>query len=57
MVSDQEIILVGNAATVLYDDTSMNGSNSLASPIVVEPGDREGPTEKMPECAFYMYAP
>ena len=35
----------------------MNGLNGPASPIVVEPGDREGPTKEMPERAFYMYAP
>ena len=35
----------------------MNGSNGLASAIVVEPSDREGLTEEMPEHAFYMYAP
>ena len=35
----------------------MNGSNGPASPIVVEPGDREGLTEEMSECAFYMYTP
>ena len=57
MASGQEIIPVGEAAAVLYDDTSMNGSNGPASPIVVEPGDREGLTEEMPERAFYMYAP
>ena len=57
MASGQEIIPVGEAAAALYDDTSMNGSNGPTSPIVVEPGDREGPTEEMPERAFYMYAP
>ena len=57
MALGQEIIPIGEAATALYDDTSMNGSNGPASPIVVEPGDREGPIEEMPECAFYMYAP
>ena len=35
----------------------MNGSNGFASPIVVEPSDREGLTKEMPERAFYMYAP
>ena len=35
----------------------MNGSNGPAFPIVVEPSDREGPTEEMPVPAFYMYAP
>ena len=54
MASSQEIIPVGEAATALYDDTSMNGSNGPASPIVVKPGGREGPTEEMPERAFYM---
>ena len=57
MASGQEIIPVGEAAAALYDDTSMNGSNGPTSPIVVEPSDREGPTEEMPEHAFYMYAP
>ena len=57
MASDQEIIPIGEAAAALYDDTSMNGLNGPASPIVVKPGDREGPTEEMPERAFYMYAP
>ena len=57
MASGREIIPVGETAAALYDDTSMNGSNGPASPIVVEPGDREGPTKEMPECAFYMYAP
>ena len=57
MASSREIIPIGEAAATLYDDTSMNGSNGPASPIVVEPGDREGPTEEMPEHAFYMYAP
>ena len=57
MAPGREIIPVGEAAAILYDDTSMNGSNGPASPIVVEPGDREGPTEEMPKCAFYMYAP
>ena len=47
----------GETAVTWYDDTSMNGSNGPASPIVVEPGDREGPTADMPERAFYMYAP
>ena len=40
----------------LHYDTSMNGSNGPTSPIVVELGDREGPTTEMPEHAFYMYA-
>ena len=57
MASGQEIIPIEEAAAALYDDMSINGSNGLASPIVVEPGDREGPTEEMLECAFYMYAP
>ena len=57
MASGREIIPVGEATAALYDDTSMNGSNGPASPIVVEPGDREGLTEEMPERAFYMYAP
>ena len=57
MASSQEIIPVGEAAAILYDNTSMNGSNGLASPIVVEPGDKEGPIAEMPERAFHMYAP
>ena len=57
MASCQEIVPIREAATALYDDTSMNGSNGLTSPIVVEPGDREGPTEEMLERAFYMYSP
>ena len=57
MATSQEIIPIGEAATVLYDDASMNSSNGPPSPIVVEPGDREGPTAEMPEGAFYMYAP
>ena len=35
----------------------MNGSNDPASPIAIEPGDKEGLTKEMPEHAFYMYAP
>ena len=57
MATGQELIPVGDAAAVLYDDTSMNSSNGPPSPIVVEPGDREGPTAEEPERAFYMYAP
>ena len=57
MASGREIISVGEAATVLYNDTSINGSNGPASPIIVEPSDREGLTEEIPERAFYMYAP
>ena len=60
MASGQEIVPVGgvDAATVtLYDDTSMNGSDRPASPLVVEPSDWEGPTEDMPGRAFYLYAP
>ena len=57
MALGREIIPVGEAATTLYDDTGMNASNGLASPIVVKPGDREGPTNEMPEHAFYMYPP
>ena len=57
MASSREIIPVGEAAAALYDDMNMNGSNGLTSPIVVKPGDREGPIEEMPEHAFYMYAP
>ena len=57
MASGQEIILAGEATAAMYDDTSMNGSNGPASPIVVGPCDREGPTEEMPKGAFYMYTP
>ena len=57
MATGQELVPVGEAAAVPYDDTSMNGSNGPPSPIVVEPGDREGPTAEEPERAFYMYAP
>ena len=57
MASGREIIPIGEAAVVLYNDTSMNGSNGSASPIVVEPGDKEGLTAEMPKRAFYMYAP
>ena len=57
MASSREIIPVGEATTALYNDASMNGSNGPTSPIIVEPGDKEGPTEEMPERAFYMYAP
>ena len=57
MTSGREIIPVGEVVAVLYDYMSMNGSNGPAFPIVVEPGDKEWPTAKMPECAFFMYAP
>ena len=57
MASGREIIPIGEATAILYDDMSMNGLNSLASPIVVETGDREGPTEEMLERAFYMFVP
>ena len=57
MVSGQEIVPIGEAAIVLYDNTSMNGSNGPASPIVLEPGDREGPIAEIPNRAFYMCAP
>ena len=36
---------------------SINGLNGPISPIFVKPGDKEGPTEEMPERAFYMYTP
>ena len=55
MPSGREIVPVGEANAVLYDDTCMNGLNGAASPIIVKPGDREGPTEEMPESAFYTY--
>ena len=57
MASGREIIPVGEATAALYVNTSMNGSNGPASPIVIEPGDKEGPREEMLEHAFYMYAP
>ena len=57
MASGREIIPIGEVAAVLYDDMSMDGSNGPASPIVVEHVDREGPTEGMPEHAFYIYTP
>ena len=59
MASSREIVPIGGdaAAVTLYDDTNMNGSNGLTSPIVVEPNDGEGLIVEMPECAFYMYAP
>ena len=57
MVSDREIIPIGEAAAMLCNDTTMNGSNGPASPIVVEPSDREGLTTGMPERGFFMYAP
>ena len=56
MASGREIIPVGEADAVLYDDACMNGLNGLASPIIVKPGDRERPTKEMPESAFYPYA-
>ena len=56
MALGREIIPICEASAILYNDTSMNGSNGLAisSPIVVKPSDKEGPTEEMPERAFYM---
>ena len=57
MASSREIILVGEVAAVLYDDTSMNGSNGSNSPVVVEPCGKEGPTTEVLECTFYMYTP
>ena len=42
MASGREIIPIGEAAAVLYDDTNMNGSNGQASPVIFKPGDREG---------------
>ena len=59
MASGWEILPVGGGAAVvtLYDDTIMNGSNELASPIVVKPSDREGPTAEMPKRAFCIYTP
>ena len=57
IASGREIIPIGEAAAGLCNYTSMNGSTAPASPIVVEPGDKEGPTAEMPERTFYMYAP
>ena len=57
MASGREIIPIGEAAIVLYNNTSMNGSNGLAFPIDVDPGDKEGPATEIPERAFYVYAP
>ena len=48
----QEIVPVGEAATILYDNTSMNDSNGSATPLVVELGNQEGPTVDMIEHAF-----
>ena len=55
MALGREIILVGEAATILYDDTSMNGSNGSTYPIVVEPNDEEGLIAEKLEHAFYIY--
>lgn len=57
MASIQEITSIGEATAVLYDDTSINGLNGPASLIAVKPSDRERPTAKMLEYAFYVYAP
>ena len=57
MASSREIVPIGEAAAILNDDTSMNGSNGPTSPIVVEPGDKKGLTEEMLEHACYIYAP
>ena len=57
MALGREIVPTGEAAVTWYDDTSMNGSNGPTSPIVVEPGDREGSAADMPKRAFYMCAP
>ena len=41
------------------DDTSMNGNGGgdlALSPIVVQPGDRQGPTEDMPNRALHIRA-
>ena len=56
IASGKEIVPVGEADAVLYDDTCMNGLNGPASPIIVKLGDRGRPTEEMPESAFYTYA-
>ena len=39
MASGREMVPVGEATVMLYDDMSMNGSNGPASPTVVDPGD------------------
>ena len=57
MAPGREIISVGEAATVLYDDMSINNLNGLAFPIVVEPGDTDELIAQMSKRAFYMYAP
>ena len=56
IASGKEIVPVGEADAISYDDTCMNGLNGPASPIIVKPGDRGRPTEEMPESAFYTYA-
>ena len=57
MALDFKIVPVGEASMTLYNDTSINGSNGPAFPIVVEPNDREGLKAEMLEHAFYIYAP
>ena len=52
MVSGREIISIGEAAALLYDNTSVNGSNGPVPLIVVKPGDQGGPTVEMPGRAF-----
>ena len=49
MASSREILPIAEGVVVLYDDTSMDGSNGPAFPIVVKPSDREGPTTEMLE--------
>ena len=57
MVSGREIVPVGEVATTLYNDMSLNVSNGPASPKIVKLGNYEGMTAKMPEHAFYIYGP
>ena len=57
MASGREMVPVGEATVMLYDDMSMNGSNGPACPTVVDPGDYEGSTAKMLECAFIYTLP
>ena len=57
MVLGREVIPVGEATDILYNNMSMNGSNGLAYPIILEPGDKEGLIAEIQECALYIYAP
>ena len=56
---EQQIVPYGSHGDAL-DDISMNGSNGeglAVSPIVIQPGDREGPSQDMPNRMFYMHEP